>query len=186
MVGGMSEARPRFRRRLAPPEIQGRVAAMVLLLLLSGGLLLARQRWLQARAEAPFVMVEVGGAVPSPGVLALPVPATVHAAIRQAGGDPTGMVDTSVPPGTRIVVEAGGWRAEPMDELLVVGLPVDVNAASAAALEAIPGLGPSVSAAIVADREANGRFSSVEELDRVKGVGPSTVERMRPFVVVGP
>ncbi len=182
----MSEARPSFRRRLAPPEIQGRVLAMVLLLLLSGGLLLARQRWIQSRAEAPFVMVEVQGAVPRPGLVALPVPATVHGAIREAGGDPTGQVDTAVPPGTRIVVEPGSWRAEAMDELLVVGLPVDVNAASAAALAAIPGLGPSKAAAIVADREAKGRFATVEELDRVKGVGPSTVELMRPFVVVGP
>lgn len=182
----MSEPRPSFRRRLAPPEIQGRVLAMVVLLLLSGALLLARQRWIQTRAEAPWVMVEVRGAVPRPGLVALPVPAMVHAAIREAGGDPTGQVDTAVPPGTRIVVEAGGWRAESMDELLVVGLPVEVNAASVAALAAIPGLGEAKARAIVEDREKNGPFVSVEELDRVKGIGPATVEVLRPFVVVEP
>lgn len=159
---------------------------MVVLLVLSGGLLLARQRWVQARAPAPFVMVEVTGSVASPGVVALPVPAGVHAAIREAGGDPTGMVDTTVPPGTRIVVEGDGWRAEPMDELLVVGLPVELNAATAAALEVIPGLGASKAQAIVADREANGPFARIEDLDRVRGIGPATIEALRPFVVVEP
>ena len=62
---------------------------------------------------------------------------------------------------------------------------IDVNLADAAELASLPGIGPSLAAAILADRAANGPFPSVEALDRVKGIGPSTVERLRARVVVG-
>ncbi|MCB9778991.1 MAG: helix-hairpin-helix domain-containing protein [Alphaproteobacteria bacterium] len=130
-------------------------------------------------------MVEVRGDVADPGFHAVDGPARVHAAVRAAGGDPTGMVDGTVPPGTRVVVEGGAWRAEPMDEQLVVGLPVDVNSASATALQAVPGVGESRARAIVAEREAHGPFRSVDDLERVRGIGPATVDALRPFVAAG-
>ncbi len=52
---------------------------------------------------------------------------------------------------------------------------VDINAADAAGLQALPGIGPSKAAAIVADRTANGPFASCSDLQRVRGVGPATV-----------
>lgn len=63
--------------------------------------------------------------------------------------------------------------------------PVDLNRASAAALEALPGIGPSLARRIV-DARSRKPFSSVEELERVPGIGPATVARLRPFVVARP
>lgn len=62
---------------------------------------------------------------------------------------------------------------------------LDLNRADAAALERLPGIGPSLAARIVADREKNGPFRSVEELDRVSGIGPATVAKLAGSVTVG-
>lgn len=62
---------------------------------------------------------------------------------------------------------------------------VDLNAAAADELELLPGVGPALAAAIVADREAQGSFGSVDALDRVRGIGPALLARIRPHVVVG-
>lgn len=61
---------------------------------------------------------------------------------------------------------------------------IDLNTASAELLEALPGIGPSLAGAIVLDRTANGPFHSVEELDRVKGVGPALLAKVRDQVTV--
>ena len=52
---------------------------------------------------------------------------------------------------------------------------ININAADAGGLQALPGIGPSKAAAIVADRTANGPFASCSDLQRVRGVGPATV-----------
>lgn len=56
---------------------------------------------------------------------------------------------------------------------------INVNTASASQLEALPGIGPSKAAAIVADREANGPFPSCDSLSRVRGIGSATVASLR-------
>ncbi len=61
---------------------------------------------------------------------------------------------------------------------------IDLNAATAAELELLPRIGPKLAARIVEDRATNGPFESVEALDRVKGIGPRTVARVRPHVRV--
>ena len=63
---------------------------------------------------------------------------------------------------------------------------VDLNAASAEELESLPGIGPSLAGAIVAYREANGPFDGVDDLDDVPGIGPKTLENIRPLVVALP
>lgn len=65
------------------------------------------------------------------------------------------------------------------------GARVNVNTADAAALEALPGVGPSLAAKIVADREAHGPFRTVADLDRVSGIGPSMVGKLTDHVKVG-
>lgn len=63
---------------------------------------------------------------------------------------------------------------------------VDLNAATAAELELLPGVGPATAAAIVEYRTLIKGFRSVDELDGVKGIGKRTIERLRPLVTVGP
>lgn len=58
---------------------------------------------------------------------------------------------------------------------------VDLNAAPAGEIEALPGVGPRLAARIAAER-ARGPYESVDELRRVRGVGAATIERLRPHV----
>ena len=70
------------------------------------------------------------------------------------------------------------------DDRLALGLAIDVNVASSAELESIPGIGPTRAAAIVADRERFGPFADVDALERVNGIGAATLDAIRPFVEV--
>ncbi len=71
------------------------------------------------------------------------------------------------------------------------GLParpgrLNVNRATLAELESLPGIGPARARAIVRWREEHGAFRELEELLEVPGIGPATLERLRPLAVVGP
>ena len=68
---------------------------------------------------------------------------------------------------------------------LVFGLPLDVNRAAARALEALPGIGAGRAAAIVAARRA-APFCDVRDLDRVPGIGRTTLARLAAYVIAGP
>jgi competence protein ComEA len=59
---------------------------------------------------------------------------------------------------------------------------VDVNSAKWPELAQIPGIGETLARRIVETRERNGPFHGVDDLDRVPGVGPKTLERMKPYL----
>ncbi len=61
---------------------------------------------------------------------------------------------------------------------------IDINQASAVELTELPGIGPALAARIVAHRAERGPFRTVDDLDAVKGIGPSTVEGLRDLAVV--
>jgi competence protein ComEA len=61
---------------------------------------------------------------------------------------------------------------------------VSVNLATAEELERLPGIGPVLARRIVEDRSRNGQYRRVEDLLRVKGIGPRTLEKLRPYVRV--
>jgi competence protein ComEA len=61
---------------------------------------------------------------------------------------------------------------------------LDLNRASAAELETLPGIGPSLASAIIQYREQNGPFQSVEGLLSVPGIGPTRLSQLRPLVRV--
>ncbi len=62
------------------------------------------------------------------------------------------------------------------------GAPVDLNAATAADLESLPGIGPVLAARIIAHRDEHGRFERLEDLLEVEGIGPRLLARLRPLV----
>lgn len=62
--------------------------------------------------------------------------------------------------------------------------PIDINRATEAELDGLPGIGPAVARRIVAYRDSVGRFGKIEDLDSVKGIGPVLLEKVRPLVVV--
>ena len=61
---------------------------------------------------------------------------------------------------------------------------IDINSASWVELSQLDGIGESLALRIVEDRETNGPFRSVEDLDRVKGIGTKTLDRLRPYLRV--
>lgn len=151
------------------------------------------------RPEA-VVVVDVGGAVVRPGVYRLPAGARVADAVDAAGGY-AATVDASlvdrelnlaapVTDGQKIRVPvrgedppAGGM--DPGGETPGGTGPIDLNRASAEALDTLPGVGPVTVAKIIAAREEL-PFTSVDDLVARKVVGAATMEKLRPLVIVGP
>ncbi len=70
----------------------------------------------------------------------------------------------------------------PPDQLAALAQPVDVNAASAAELASLPGIGPKLAARIIAGRP----YASVDALIEVRGIGPAKLRALRPRARVGP
>jgi competence protein ComEA len=140
--------------------------------------------------------VHVVGAVRAPGVVDLGPDARVVDAIGAAGGA-TDDADLQrlnlaalVTDGQRIAVPrvgepdpapALGDATAPADGAPTG--PVDLNTASAAQLETLPGIGPTLAAAIVAER-GKAPFTSVDDLGRVRGIGDARLEQLRDLVTV--
>jgi competence protein ComEA len=64
------------------------------------------------------------------------------------------------------------------------GEVIDLNTATVEQLDALPGVGPVTAAAIVAWRQANGKFTSVDQLADVDGIGPARLDKLRALVRV--
>jgi comEA protein len=109
------------------------------------------------------------------------------AAAKPAAGTGT----ATAAPGTAAPAAAAATTAAPAPATAVAATAaaaaaaaglVDLNRATAAELEGLPGIGPAKAAAIIADRATSGPFRSVDDLVRVKGIGPKTLEKLRPLV----
>jgi competence protein ComEA len=61
---------------------------------------------------------------------------------------------------------------------------VNINTAAQSELELLPGIGPAMAKRIIDYRTQHGKFTSIEQLDSVRGVGAKTMERLRPLVTV--
>lgn len=167
------------------------------ILLLGAALLLLyawRAQWLFAPSPAPpgimnLAFVEVTGPVAHPGVYSFPQPPTLGEVWQRAGGSgPAPDNDKKIASGSRVEVSAGGgYRVEAMSgaRLLTLGLPIDLNRASAEDLAAVPGVGPALAKRIVAYRQTHGPFKEVEDLEeKVLGFGEKKVEKIKPFLSV--
>ena len=81
-----------------------------------------------------------------------------------------------------------GWGAVPLEvdrhAARQYDFRIDINSASCIEWAQIEGIGETTARKIVADRDANGPFRSFSDIQRVKGIGPKTLERIRPYLRV--
>lgn len=143
-----------------------------------------------SRTASARVHVHVAGAVQSPGLYRLPAGARVADAIEAAGG-PRGRADLDavnlaeeLRDGVKIEVPVRGGAVAVTGSPSASPAVVNLNVADQAALETIPGIGPVTATAILQHRSEIGSFASVEQLLDVTGIGPATLESLRPYVSV--
>lgn len=137
------------------------------------------------------LFVHVAGAVRRPGLYSLAPGTRVADAIAAAGGAGAradlGSLNLAAPltDGMKVDVLARGAAASPTAAPAPgAPAPVSLNSAGSAELETIPGVGPVTAAAILAYRDEAGPFTSIEQLMEVSGIGPATLESIRPYVTL--
>jgi competence protein ComEA len=188
------------------------VAFGVLFGLLAAGVLLLVARPPQGQAiqllPAPTpqpLVVHVTGAVQQPGLCQIAPGSRVQDAIQAAGGlipeaenaglnlaafvqdgdlirVPFKAQDTAVEeaaPAPELPVRSGA----PLSSESQTGL-VNINTASEAELETLPGIGPVTAGKIAAHREEHGPFDSIEAIQDVSGIGPATFEKIKDLITV--
>lgn len=128
-------------------------------------------------AAAPVpVVVHVAGAVAHPGLIELASGQRVGDAITAAGGALED-ADLSAVNLARVPQDGEQIRVPVVGEQAVDGGAglISLSTADSSALEQLPGIGPALAQRIVADREENGPYSTLEDLARVSGIGESLV-----------
>ncbi|HIR43245.1 MAG TPA: ComEA family DNA-binding protein [Candidatus Aphodovivens avicola] len=146
---------------------------------------------------APTIAVHVSGAVAAPGVYELEEGARVADAVEHAGGFLEGAAENALNlarvlnDGEQVVVPTAEEQAaqqsaaEASGGAAGVGGKVNINTASVEQLDTLPGVGESTAQKIIADREANGPFSSPEDLKRVSGIGDKKYAELADLITVG-
>ncbi len=154
-----------------------------------------------ARSPAAQIVVEVVGKVRSPGVLTLPAGSRVVDSLAQAGGVLPGTETTGLAlarrlvDGEQILVDGRPGPAPPQpagagtsegagSSGAVPAAPLNLNTATAEALDGLPGVGPVLAQRIVEWRKAHGDFTSPRQLGEVTGVGDRRLADLLPLIAV--
>lgn len=146
----------------------------------------------EGSSEASIVVVYVSGAVVKPGVYELSSEDRVNDAIRMAGGFTEDAdrfavnLARAVVDGEQISVPVIGAvsAASTQGSASATVSLVNINTASAEELDALEGIGESTAQKIIADREANGPFTTIEDLMRVSGIGEKKFEALKDRITV--
>lgn len=146
--------------------------------------------------ESMTLFVHVSGAVATPGLYVLHEGARVVDAIAAAGGFAQGAAEESVnlarplSDGEQLHVPLIGAEASGSASGSAGSAPtagdgrVNLNVADLAELDTLPRIGPAMAQRIIEWRDANGRFTSVEDLLAVPGIGDKMLESLRDLVTV--
>lgn len=154
----------------------------------------------QAGGEDQLVTVDVKGAVKKPGVYQLQSNSRVQDALEKAGGMTEEADLKSINQAQKLSDEAVVYVAKVGENAVDVTTStpanatsgtgqtkstlVNLNTATEADFQTISGIGQKRAQDIIAYREANGRFKSVDELKNVSGIGAKTLEKLKEYVTV--
>ncbi|MEG3309716.1 helix-hairpin-helix domain-containing protein [Streptococcus suis] len=152
----------------------------------------------EASKELSQLVVDVKGAVAKPGLYTLEEGSRVNDAVDAAGGLTSQADPKSINLAQKLSDEAVVYVASKDENISVVASTaassamsqegneskVNLNTATEADLQTISGIGAKRAADIIAYREANGGFKSVDDLNNVSGIGDKTMESIRPYVTV--
>ena len=140
----------------------------------------------------PEVTVDVAGAVNNPGVYSLPAQSRVIDALRAAGNSVTGS-DLSDLNLARVVKDGVQIYVNPtvrtingkrIIKKVVPRGPININRASAKEFDGLAGIGPVIAKRIVEYRRINGPFMTIEDLQKVSGIGSAKFEEFKSKVSV--
>ncbi|MBJ6726318.1 ComEA family DNA-binding protein [Geomesophilobacter sediminis] len=180
---------------------RSRLALWVVALLLFLSLFIHGRVPTETVGDAPFfhagdakITVRLAGAFPRPGVYRYSVGATPESVIKMAvpssprslriaGGASRPLRSGDVLTLTKLSAQGADLSLStmPAAERMQLHIPLDIDRMEASDWVALPGIGPVLAARIAADRQSNGAFGSVEELVRVRGIGPATVSRLKKY-----
>lgn len=171
------------------PRLEARPAVIAAAIL--GALAIGGLGWALGRASAgrPGPAVEVASRdVPAkvPRAVSTPRPGLVKRVpepVEPPSAEAVAKVEE--PPAPAVAdAKAAGPRAGERPEKPAGPARININTATAAELEVLPGIGPGLAQRIIEHRERAGRFRTVAELDKVKGIGPRTIDKLRTLVSV--
>jgi competence protein ComEA len=144
-------------------------------------------------AEIPTITVHIAGAVATPGTYRVPGGARLDDLVTRAGGlsdeADTASVNLAarVGDGEQVRIPAQSTVVPPPPSVAsspAASTVVNINTASAEELDALPGIGPVLSARIVAYREQNGAFTTLDQLAEVDGISTGLLERLGPLITL--
>lgn len=148
-------------------------------------------------SSSQTVWVEVGGAVRNRGIYSLEKGKNALDALEKAGGTSGSFPLPAEFPVFKIekngFLEVGGdgenkgqavFRPLEPPKMKVLSIPININTAKAEELDLLPGVGPKMAEAILDYREAHGKFSTLEDLQKVKGFGPRRFLAIRPHITL--
>lgn len=174
---------------LGRPRVQAIGPGPVSTVLATGTPAVAPDAAVAAEADSELV-IHVAGKVASPGIVRLPSGSRVIDAIEAAGGAEMGVDLTPLNlarvlgDGEQVVVGVDPPPQSAADQGSAGPSAVSLNSASAEQLATLPGIGPTLAARIVQWREQNGRFTAVDELLEVSGIGPAKFEAIADLVAL--
>jgi competence protein ComEA len=96
------------------------------------------------------------------------------------------LLAAAVAEGMRLVWRRGRVEVSAHTEVMLAPARLNVNTASDYELAMLPGIGPVTAGAIIQWRTAHGPFKSLEQMEEVRGIGPKTIEAIRPHAMCAP
>lgn len=142
-----------------------------------------------------LINVYVSGAVYKPDVYPLPLGSLVKDAVAKAGGATVDADLDHVNLALKLsdqmqvyVPRKGEAVATPNSRSgsAAITAPININTATLEELDRLPGIGPSIAQAIIDYRTANGPFKTIEDINNVKGIGDALFAKIKDSITVGP